>query len=279
MTQIDNAQTILDAGKGLATRVHDVAGVPVLISPTTTVVLKSALDLADERADKPRRRRGVADLQSIASFIEHANRFKSAESAVWADRAASKFVGVLNYHPRGAEADPAWGDHRAVYPCPLSPEWVTWGAGALAQLDQDDFAQFLEDHDRDLAVATDADGKPYPSPSDLMTMAATLEAYSNRSTKRERVGNKMSLSFHEESGVKGSSVVIPRAFCIRIPVFADGLPQVIEVRLRVEVEDGSPTFNFQIHDAGKVIRAAFDQLVQTVMLGTELPVFLGTPEK
>src|SRR5688572_30182597 len=39
----------------------------------------------DEWATRPDRRRGTARLTTLASFIEHVNRFKDAQSAVFAD--------------------------------------------------------------------------------------------------------------------------------------------------------------------------------------------------
>jgi uncharacterized protein YfdQ (DUF2303 family) len=278
----NNAQTILDAGKGLAAKVQDVAGIPCIVTPTGCEPARSAIDLADARADKPRRRKGTANLQSIDSFTDHVNRFKGGPSAIFADAANRKFLGVLNYHPAGAEqSDAAWGDHRAVYPCPLSPEWSMWGGGSEKSLGQDAFAFFLDEHDADLAAgAADAKGKPYPSPADLMTLAAALESYSNTSAKRERdkTTGRVLVSFSEDSGIKGN-VTIPAAFAIKIPVFTDSAPAVLEVRLRVEVENGKPVFKFAIHDGVKVLRTAFDALVARVREATALPVLVGTPEQ
>ncbi len=277
-TAPDNIQTAIEAGKQIGARTQDILGIPCAVTPSQVIPLTAVLELSDLRDDKPRRRRGTAEMQSIDSFGEHVNRFKSPASAVWADAASKKFLAVLNYHPEGATSAPAWGDHRATYPCPLSPEWTVWGAGAQLSLEQDDFAAFLEDHDRDLATAADADGNAYPTPSALMTLAATLETYSKSEKKRERVGSNIALVFKEDSGVKGN-VTIPRSFCVKIPVFADSEPQVIEVRLRLDVENGEPTFSFQIHDSTKVLRLAFEQLVVRVREATQLPVFIGTPEK
>jgi uncharacterized protein YfdQ (DUF2303 family) len=281
MPDHDNIQIAIDAGKGLATHVETINGLPVLISPTGATVMTSLMGEADARADKPRRRRGLATLQAIDSFCDHINRFKAAQSAVFADEAALKFIGVLNYHPEGASSDPAWGDHRALYQCPLSPEWVAWGAGNPIEADQEEFALFLDAHDRDLAGdATAPTGTPYPSPAELMTLAATLETHDNKSAKRVRdpKTGRVRLEFTEDRGVSGDTV-IPPAFAIKIPVFRDAEPVIIEVRLRVDVEDGEATFHWQIHDSAKVMRVAFRGLVENVMQATELPVFIGTPEQ
>lgn len=277
--EIDNAQTILDAGAKNAAHVETIAGIPSIVTPSGAAPLTAILDVADKRADKPRRRTGTAEHQSIRSFVEYVNRFKSDATAIFADESARRFVGVLNYHPAGADSPPAWGDHRAVYPCPASDEWTAWGAGRAVTLGQDDFAEFLDAHDRDLASGVaDANGKPYPAPAQLVTLAESLEAYSNKSGKRERKGSSVKLVFTEDSGVK-ANVEIPTAFAIKIPVFADSEAVAHEVRLRVESNEGAPSFVFQIHDSPKVLRAAFAALVEDVEKSTSAQTFIATPEK
>ncbi len=277
---IDNAQTILVAGAKLAAHVETVHGIPVLITPELHHPMTGVLALSDSRASRPRRRTGTANMQAIDSFADHVNRFKSAESAIFADPTARKFVAVLNYHDAGAGAEPAWNDHRTIYPCPFSVEWSAWGGGRPQSGDQDQFAAFLDAHDRDLgANLKDADGNPYPSPADLISLALSLETYSDKKAKRERDPRtgRISVSFSEESGVKGN-VVIPPAFGIKIPVFDDSEPSAIEVRLRVQVDDGDASFQWQIHDSDKVLRAAFRGLIERVKGATDLPVFVGNPE-
>lgn len=279
--QIDNAKTILEAGKGLAAKVQEVSGLPCIVTPTGAQPLVDVIRIADERAERPRRRRGAAELQSVASFVEHVLRFKSGESAVFANAKDRTFTAVFNYHPAGADSPPAWGDHRSVYACPLSTEWKAWGGGADLGATQDGFATFLVKRERDLAVnAGSSPDKPYPSPADLMTLAGTLETYSSMKSKRDRDirTGRVSVSFSEESGVKGN-VVIPAAFGIRIPIFEDADPVLVEVSLRVEVVEGAARFVIGITDAEKVLRSAFTGLVERVHRDTELTVFVGTPEK
>lgn len=279
-----NAQAIIDVTKEAAASVEDMeigdVTIPVLVTHDSANVLTDVLKHADERADKPRRRKGTANMQAIDSLCAHVNRFKSVASTIFANAAKREIVAVLNYHPAGPTSDPAWGDHRAVYPCPLSPEWQAWGGGGEKAMSQDAFAQFLDEHDADMACgAADSKGRPYPSPADLMTLALSLETYSGSKCKRTRdpVRGSVSVEYQEESGVKG--VQIPPAFAIKIPVFVDSAPSVLEVRLRVEVADGKPTFRYGIHDGVKVLRAAFDALCDHVEAETELLVLVGTPEQ
>lgn len=227
----------------------------------------------------PDKREGTAALQSLESFIGHANRFKAESSAVWADAAQRKLVSVLDYHPAGAESPARWGRHRGLYACPLSEAWLGWGGGKPLVMDQDEFAALLDSRDRELASGKLVTGVAAPDPASLITLASNLEVYSHATAKRERDPNtgRVKISFTEEKGVSGT-VMPPPSFLIQIPVFQDGIPQLLEVRLRVAVEDGEAKFTVQIHAANDVLRNSFAELCSRVSTGTSLPVFIGTPE-
>lgn len=230
-------------------------------------------------AQGPDRREGTAQLQSLDSFITHANRFKAENSAVWANASARQLVSVLDYHPAGATSPARWGKHRGTYACPLSEAWLAWGAGKPLELDQEKFSELLDSRDRELASGTLPNGGKAPDPAALITLASNLEVYSHATAKRERDPNtgRLKISFSEEKGVNGT-VMPPPSFLVSIPVFQDGAPQPLEVRLRVTVEDGHAVFTVQLHAAGDVLREAFKALCDWVVAGTALPVFTGVPE-
>lgn len=230
-------------------------------------------------APGPDRREGVARHQSLDSFIEHANRFKSKDSAVWANAVERTLVSVLDYHPAGAESPARWGKHRGVYPCPLSEAWLAWGGGKPLALDQDAFAALLDSRDRELAVGKLPSGLNAPDPAALITLASNLEVFSTATAKRERDPNtgRVKISFSEEKGMNGT-VMPPPSFLILIPVFQDSEPQLLEVRLRVDVEEGAAKFKVQVHAAGDVLRQAFGAVCNVVAVETELALFVGTPE-
>jgi hypothetical protein len=229
-------------------------------------------------ATGPDARTGTAAHQSLASFIAHANRFKAENSAVWADSAKRQLVAVLDYHAAGATSPASWGRHRGTYLCPLSEAWLAWGGGAALKLDQDGLSELLDARDLELAEG-DINGKPGPSPAYLITMASNLEVFSTATAKRERDANtgRVKLAYSEDKGVSGT-IVPPPAFLIRIPVFADAQPEVLEVRLRVSVENAKATFEVQIHAATEVLKNAFEDICERVETQTSLPVFVGTPE-
>lgn len=233
-------------------------------------------------AEGPDRRKGTATHQTLSSFIAHLLRFEDEHSAVWAKATGqqAELVGIFNYHETGNTGTPRWGDHRSVYPCPLSEAWKAWGAGEELDLTQDEMAEFLESRDYDLATGTLRSGTTALAPSVLLSMANKLEVYANTTARRERDPGtgRVSVSFTEEKGLAAGSVQPPSAFLISIPVFEDAEPETMEVRLRVKVVDARAVFTLQIHDAGRIWRKSFDKVCQDVILETALPVYQGTPE-
>ena len=229
----------------------------------------------------PNRREGTAAHQALGSFIEHANRFKAENSAIWADGANRRLVSVLDYHPKGADSSARWGKHRGVYPCPISEAWLAWGGAAGLNLTQEAFAELLDRRDRELTsgnfIAGPQAGKAAPPPADLITLAANLETYSHAKVKKERDPNsqRSKLTFTEEKGV---SVAPPAAFLICIPIFQDSAPQTLEVRLRVEVKEQVAQFQLRIQAGAQVLADAFESLAEYAAEETKLPLFIGTPE-
>ena len=116
--------------------------------------------LIDPLRETPRERGGTAKLHVLESFIAHANRFKSENSALFADSniSAPKLTSVLDYHPEGPESGKALEanarhcHHRGVYAFPLSEEYQAWLKLNGAKLSQQDFAEFLEDRINDVIL-------------------------------------------------------------------------------------------------------------------------------
>ncbi|MDE8453326.1 DUF2303 family protein, partial [Klebsiella pneumoniae] len=88
-------------------------------------VTPMAASVFDQYRTNPLRRAGTATMLSLDSLIDHVNRFKDADTVVFADdsRSAPSMTAVLDYHRAGASGDPRFGKHRSLYAFPLSDEW------------------------------------------------------------------------------------------------------------------------------------------------------------
>lgn len=256
----------------------------VRVQPLGGIISEARTKADNERlamAKGPDRRKGIAKHETLASLIAHTQRFKDEHSAVWAcgvNGNASLTV-VFNYHETGAAGAPRWGDHQAIYPCPMSDAWGAWGGGSPQSFTQDGLATFLEAHDYELAQGTLPSGDKSPPPAALLTMANTLETYSSATVKRERdpKTGRITLALTDDRGVANAAP--PPSFLILIPIFEDSEPELLEVRLRVAVEkDGKAHFTLQIHEAERKWRASYQKVISKVITETGLPVYEGSPE-
>jgi len=233
------------------------------------------LEVIDSRADKPRRRVGVARHDEIDSFVAHVNRFKTADSAVWADVGGMRLVAVLDYHP---PSDTAWGEHRSIYDCPLSERWKAWTAMAGKLHLQEPLADFLDEHIEDVIGPAEGEADRYPEPIKLLELVRDLRIYQKGQFERrfDKTTGDNILVCKQETDSK--STPIPRAFKLAIPVFEGGELYGVEARLRVRIQEGRPKIGFDLHRASEIVRDAFGDIRAAVKEQTELPVFAGTPE-
>jgi len=94
--------------------------------------------------EKPNRIRATVNLLTSDSFIDYINRFIDPRTVIFADPNAVKFTAVLDYHE--TNADPEWAQHKAIYACPLSENWVAWNKYNKSKMNQLEFAEFIETH-------------------------------------------------------------------------------------------------------------------------------------
>lgn len=170
-------------------KAEDGTDIQALVTPSGLTV-SSVKKLLDEYRVRPERREGTATMQDLDSFIAHVNRFKDADTALFADasRERPSLLAVIDYHERvnfadadfaevGADgetaakvhrtdAKPRFGKHKTFYAFPLSREWKAWQAKNGQSMTQLEFAAFLEERGIDILPApvfegplSDADAK------------------------------------------------------------------------------------------------------------------------
>lgn len=125
----------------------------------------------------PERRTGTAKMLELASFIDHANRFKDDDSAIFVSNNPKQpsFLSVLDYHEAvnpetpasvkllppdatnrpadlsGRDALPRFGVHRGSYTPEFSDEWKLWTGNDAQGLSQASFAALIEKGARDIS--------------------------------------------------------------------------------------------------------------------------------
>lgn len=253
--------------------------------------------LFDEYRTEPKRRRGVATLLDLDSFIAHVNRFSDNDTVIFADnrREAPKLTAVLDYHRAGAASDPRFGNHRSTFAFPLSDEWKAWTGQDDTKMTMGDFARFLEDHIIDVLpipmISLEGASKLYvdtlggmgkvADPSKLMQMASEFQVFENSVVKSAQSLNSGETAIEfasEHMDAQGQKLVVPTMFVLGIPVFKGEAPYQVIARLRYRKSGSQITFWYELWRTDLVFDHAFDESISKVKAGTNREVMVGFDE-
>lgn len=270
---------------------RDGTDAPAILADGIHVINPREFDMYRAR---PPRREGAATHTRLDSFIDHVNRFKGENSAVFAvdNMTGPKLTAIFDYHSAGYSSDAENLRHRAVYSFPLSDEWKAWSEADGKAMSMADFAAFLEDHIVDVTAEkpkSDAakdflskSGGNLASPSKLIEIARGLqvnEASTLREARNLSSGEAEVVFQSEHLDASGNKLVLPNAFMICIPIFARAtvLDQIL-ARFRYRKQNGGIVFWFDLWRPDLVFEHAFSEACAQVKTETGLPLFVGTPE-
>lgn len=277
--------------------------VPVLLAPDGMKVidLKPTIDAL---RGNPVRRRGIAQVNDMASFIAHSNRHKDAASVIFGEpvRSQPKLTTIFNYNTNGAEKFDAplarFGDHRVVYAPATSDEYKAWSGQNGKKMSQVDFAQFIENRILDI-VAPPSDGEEddahnifmkdyaellggkFAGPSTMLELSRGIEIAANSRVKQiVRLATGEARIQYDEQHVDatGAPVTIPNMFLIAIPIFYNGPFYRLPVRLRYRLTGTTVEWFYELYRIDRSFDAAFNEMCETAKSVIGLPLFLGSPE-
>lgn len=290
--------------------------IDVLVAPEG-IKLHSLKALRDEYKDKPDRREGTAQLQDLASLIQHVNRHKDGDSVLYADilTTAPSLTAVLDYQQAGADmVDTArFGKHRAHYAFPLSEEWKAWfaGNGPKNAMKQSEFAAFLEDRIADVANPPDWVQSPvqeeraaggdfgertpqeelihlagllntsFAGPARLMDLARGIKIHAEEQVQHQQVltsGETALVYKSEHKDEHGSPLKVPGLFLIAIPIFRLGVRYQLAVRLRYRLAQGQVFWFYELYRHEVAFDHAVREACEKARNDTALPLFYGKPE-
>lgn len=254
------------------------AGVPIVLLPEGYRVGDLEHHLA-----APARKKGTTTLHDSASFIAVVNDQKGNETRLFSTIVPPTFTAVFNHIAEGS----GWGDHRAQYNAPLSPEWETWNEADGKKMRQTDIARFIESNLVDVRFREPTpagDGKPAhpgsPDGATLLEVCRTLEAKKKVDFKSSIRLSDGSTQFTYDEEVSGSAragtLSVPEQFSIGVPVFENGALYLVDVRLRYRIE-GGVVFWLELVRPHKTIEHAVKELRELIAKETGLPILTGTP--
>ncbi|APO74234.1 hypothetical protein AM571_CH01398 [Rhizobium etli 8C-3] len=239
----------------------------------------------------PARKTGTAKVTTLESFIDLVTRHGTNDSAIFANTNWQKpsLTAVIDYHrttPGGAADN---GKHRIHYEFPLSEEWQAWNAIDGKPLEQEQFAQFIEDHIAELAAPDDQESEDFRHkfsfrvayPTELVTLSRGLQVFSETRVKNAVTlqSGEGQITFEEEHrDSNGNKMDVPGMFILAVPPFFMGDPARIPVRLRYRLSGGSIKWIVKLYRPDVYITQQVLRDMERAASETGLPHFQGAPE-
>ncbi|TCR01091.1 DUF2303 family protein [Neorhizobium sp. JUb45] len=277
--------------------------VPALLDPKTGNAT-SLKQLFDAWRDTPDRKSGTARITTLESFIDLTRRHATENSAIFAatDWKAPFLLTVVDYHHKNTDVastegevigtevgKPENGKHRIEYKFPLSEEWQAWVKMDKQPLNQQAFAEFIEDHIGELASPHEEEvtfwqdklGGKVAYPHELKMLSIGLKVHAET-----RVSNNVTLQTGEgeltweetHRDMKGDKLIVPSLFIIQLPPFFMGEAIRLPVRLRYRVREGSVVWIFQMYRPDVYVTEQVMRDMERAARETDLPAYQGTPE-
>ncbi|HET6613627.1 MAG TPA: DUF2303 family protein [Kofleriaceae bacterium] len=230
------------------------------------------IEAIESRRAAPRRRSGIVSIDDLISFEAYLNKYKRAQSSVFASLRRFVLTAVLDYHDPGPTGA-GWGEHRVIYGCPRAPEWELWSRVDGKSLSQTELADLIEERLEDLV------GKGgFPPPVEVLEMARNLQVHTKGRFERKIDPTTGAYRLVATEDRESTSTAIPRAFLLGLRVFEGGERYQVEARLRLKMREGVPMFSISLHRRTEIERDAFGDVVAHVQTATDLDVFGGMPE-
>lgn len=229
--------------------------------------------------DEPRRKTGTVHVQDAASFIRYLEKHQVAATEVYADAARQKLVGVINAHAESVPDDDELGlaghrDHRVALELIPTPEWQTWLGNNKKLLNQQGFAEHLEDNAADVVR---------PDAATMLEVASSLVATNGVEFKSAvRLDNgQVQVRYEETTTARAGhagDLEIPQTFTIAVAPFVGSDPVEVEARFRYRINGGNLALSYALLRPEQIARQAFLDHVEAVADAITPPVFQGRPE-
>jgi uncharacterized protein YfdQ (DUF2303 family) len=217
----------------------------------------------------PRRIVQTVTFENVASFVAYANRFKQDSSVVFSAPKQGAFTAILDYHK--APDAPAWGSHIAKLKLQPTEEWAAWRESNRKEMDQAEFAEFIEERYREIAD---------PPAATMLEVALTFEAKKDvefRSGMRLENG-QVSFVYNEEIGAttRAGTVEVPTKFKLFFPVFEGQGQEFVEARFRYRLRDAKLALWYDLIRPDKLIASAVDDVALQIKNETQLEPLAGS---
>lgn len=244
-----------------------IGGRSVLVSVTPQGAIHTA-DL-DQYGTRPQRKTGFVALHESASFSTYVSEHADDGTTLYGDWRALSIIAVLDDH--GAE--PGWAQHRATLRLRTTPEWDRWVGANGKLVDQQAFAEFIEDNLADIRE---------PPAADLLEIAQSFQAANkvSFSSGLRIASGEVQLTYREEIAAtagRDGKLQVPSEFELQLAPFEGAAPYKVKARLRYRIREGRLAIGFALVRHEDVIRTAFTEEANGIAETTGRTVLMGAP--
>lgn len=245
--------------------------IPYAVVPSGTEMVSLEKLLA-----APFRKRGMAQMTEVASFIRYVNDHKTEGTAVFmtvSGTSSPVFTGCIDYHGKetGELSEPGWREHVARFNPVFSEEWNAWMAVQGQQKDQEQFALFIEQRQLDIQT---------PSGADLLELTTNLQATTTLDLRQAITlqSGLVQVSYDEKqtTASKGTEVTIPKELALAIPVYRGGKRYALTARLRYRIHGRKMLFWTEVMEIPRTLDYVNTEFCDAVAKQTGITPYVGS---
>lgn len=224
----------------------------------------------DQYKATPSMKAGTTTVWDVPAFAAYYAKHADPSTEVYADLQRLTITAVLDAHQADA---PRWGKHRLHLALRKTPEWLAWLTHDGKLMEQEAFAEHLEDHLSAIVV---------PPAAQMLEIAQSLQATAKvefQSSLRLSNGQRQ-LQYTEttqgRAGEKGK-LEIPELFEIGVAPFEGSERFRLGARFRYRISDSQLQMAYRLIEPEDVLRTAFGDVLKAVSEQLEITVMNGSP--
>lgn len=219
--------------------------------------------------ERPPRLLGESKAATVESFVDLVKLHEGDSTTIWIDLAGTPAI-VAVFNDNAAES--GWGDHRVTLALQVTDEWKHWSSRDGVQMDQEAFAEHLEDGVQEIVK---------PDAATMLEIAQSIHATVNatiRSGKRLDNGSVQVQYDEEIDGSAGQSgeLEIPQEFELAIAPFLGEDTYKVMARLRYRINRGKVTLGYRLERPDAIVVDALERIKEKLD-GDFERVFMGVP--
>ncbi|MFC8862689.1 DUF2303 family protein [[Kitasatospora] papulosa] len=221
-------------------------------------------------AAAPDRKTGTTTVRDADSFRTYFEKHSDVYSEVYADADRLTVTAVLDAH----EADaPRWGGHVLKLALRETETWKQWAGRDGKLMDQETFAEFLEDHLPELLEPTAAEmleiAQSFQATSKVEFQSANRLASGQRQFQYVETGTT-------KAGQKGQ-LAVPETFTIGLVPFDGSEGYKLTARLRYRIGQNGLQLGYKLERPADIRAKAFADVVTAIGEHLDEPIMNGTP--